>query len=195
VQIAITVAIYVILKENIADKIRITTIIIVLGLIGVAIFLNSPFLRDTYGERFLAIFNEDIEDSSRDNRDLLRLNAFAAFLNRPIFGNGVNYSAVTNGAVLGIRVYSHCNYVEMLCNYGIVGFILYYAMYAYMIIRAFAMRQSMYAKMVLSCIIPLIIIEYGQVTYYVRVGVFPIMVLFLLARYGIKQRKENEGQN
>ena len=50
--------------------------------------------------------------------------------------------------------------------------------------------MDLYAKMTLACLIPLIIIEYGQVTYYVKVGAIPIIMLFLTARYAIGSEED-----
>ncbi len=192
IEIALTIAVFLILKDDLKDKVRITVLLVVLGIFGLVLFLNIPFLRETYGERLLAIFDDSIEDSSRDNRTLLRLNAFSAFLKRPWFGNGAGYAAVTNKAKIGINAYSHCNYIELLCNYGIVGFFLYYIAYIHMIVKALLHRMDLYAKMTLTCLIPLIVIEYGQVTYYIKVGAVPIIMLFLTARYAIGQDEKEE---
>lgn len=192
IEIALTVFIYILLKENTREKVRVIVLLSLLGIIGLICFFNIPFLKETYGERMLAIFDDSIEDSSRDYRDLLRINAFNAFLNRPWIGNGVDYASYINAKNIGIGLYSHCNYVELLCNYGIIGFCLYYSMYFFMIVKSLLIRMNIYSKMVLTCLIPLIVIEYGQITYYIKIGTIPIMILFIIARYGI-YNKVTEG--
>lgn len=192
IQIVLTVAIYIVLKENVREKIRMIAILAIIGIIGLICFMNIPFLQETYGNRLLAIFDDSIEDSSRDNRTIMRMNALGAFLKRPIFGNGVAYTNVINKKVLGVSVYSHNNFLELLCNYGIVGFLLYYSMYFYSILKSYTKKMDVYAKMVLTCLIPLMVIEYGQITYYVKIGVIPMMVLFLTARYCVATEQECE---
>lgn len=49
--------------------------------------------------------------------------AFDMWLQNPIFGGGTNYFQANTVTIYN---YSHCNVTELLCSYGIVGFIIYY---------------------------------------------------------------------
>lgn len=52
------------------------------------------------------------------------------WMNKPILGYGFGcYSALYYQAV-GVDTYSHCNFIEILVSGGIVGFVLYYGIYA-----------------------------------------------------------------
>ena len=94
-----------------------------------AIF-NIPYLYNILGIRIESMFltwrygtATAIYSYSTDMRDVLIKEGFNFFTEHPIFGGGYNYFYSRTSTHYD---YSHCNYIEMLCNFGMVGTVLYY---------------------------------------------------------------------
>lgn len=187
IQAALVVCIFILLQDNSRKRWK----YIWLGIVAIAIiafaFVSSPYLQETYGERLLAIFDDSIDDSSKNHRDSFRLLAYSYWLKNPVWGNGADYFKVINYKYNGIMVYSHCNYAELLCNYGIVGFVLYYVNYLLAILKSLKNKRNLYSKICLSTIIPMIVIEYGQVNYYIACGVYAWIIALILAHNGNRE--------
>lgn len=187
IQMALTIALIMLLQGDFKQKIRIAMVIILITGVGTVIFLNNDFLQNVYGARLLAIFDDSIADGSKEVRDLFRKWAFEAFLDRPLVGNGAGYAAVLIGDKYGAEVYSHCNYTELLCNYGIIGFCLYYSNYLVVMIKSYITgvinKKGNLAKMVIVVLVSVLVIEYGQITYWLTVGIMPLYVVFLTGMY------------
>lgn len=64
----------------------------------------------------------------------------------------------------GFDTYSHNNYVEVLSNYGIVGFCLYYAFYLYLFIRGWKLRKSCLPRIGFLIIVMFFILGWGFVS-------------------------------
>lgn len=66
--------------------------------------------------------------------------------------------------------YAHNNFVEILVNFGIVGFLLFYWLYAVIILVGLRKMSSMVPTqaMLLALLVTLLLMEYGQVDYYNR---------------------------
>ena len=191
IQTVFIIAMVVLLQNELQKKIRlISGIVVLLSILGV-IFMNSPFLQETYGARLLAVFDDSIADGSRDFRKLYRIWAILGFLERPIIGHGSGYTAVLINKFTGDSVYSHCNYTEMLCNYGLIGFTLNYLIYIRSVIHGFKNRKNSMGRMVMIMVLSIFIIEYGQVTYVIMSGILPLYILFLAGMYGVEALELN----
>lgn len=66
--------------------------------------------------------------------------------------------------------YSHNNFVELLMNYGIVGFTLYYAFHAVLLIKLFqrATKNDIYSMFFFIYVCIQVVLGVGWVTYYKR---------------------------
>jgi len=86
------------------------------------------------------------------------------FWESPLFGRGTGRSYELFGT------YSHNNFVELLMNYGIVGFCLYYIPYIPLLVRLFklACRQDIYATFFFVYISMQLALGVGVVSYYSR---------------------------
>ncbi len=182
IQVVMSFGLFVLLQGNLKDKVKYLKIIIVIVILFIIAYINIPWVRETFGQRMLAVFDSSIEDSSKENRTLFRMLAFFTFLEHPIWGIGCDGFCMVNEAVTGMPLYSHCNYTELLCDYGIVGFLLYYLNYIIGLVRSFINKSDNIAKCVIYTLIPIIVIEYGQIDYYMTAGALAIFVTLMMAR-------------
>lgn len=153
---------------------------IVALLVGIIIYLvfNVPFLYEVMGERLETMINGfltyDIdsttssEGSASDNIRLAMLfKGWLWFLEKPILGNGIgNFQTLFGEINNGKEFYAHNNYIELLVDTGIIGALLYYWIYIYVIRKSF-IRGSRYDLAVASFFIVLMIAEFGHVSYLV----------------------------
>lgn len=191
IQVALVMAIYGLFEGNLRDKIKYIRVILILAIIGVVVFMNNPWLQDKFGERFLAIFDDSIEDSSKDNRDMFAVIAWLSFLDKPIFGNGYDGFAVINQSITGTKVYSHSNYLELLCDYGLVGTLIYYFNYFKAIVLSFKYKKDPLAKLIVYSVIPAMIIEYGQIVYAQPIAMAAYVLLFIGAAVVAREATNN----
>lgn len=77
----------------------------------------------TINKRFQSYISGNLNKSDVGRKEMIRF-GIDLFKQRPVFGYGLNnYRHFYNG------YYSHNNFVELLACLGLVGFVLYYAMY------------------------------------------------------------------
>ncbi len=86
------------------------------------------------------------------------------FLEKPFAGNGFFSSFYYFNA------YTHCNYVELLMNNGILGFAVYYLMRLLILSKAIACRRKndILAAMMIMIGVGILFCDIGVVTYYNR---------------------------
>lgn len=83
------------------------------------------------------------------------------FLN-PFFGGGHNFFALQSG----IGVYSHCSPLEIICNYGLVGFFSYYSMHIFLLIKTIKQkRKSNYHFFSIVLLMNTIFCDFISITY------------------------------
>ncbi len=149
--------------------------IIVVVAVIVAIFyaiMNNPDLYRFIGRRFetmIGYIMQTENDGSMYLRELFIDYAKQFFLEHPLIGNGeYSFSNMLN-EYRGIRAYAHNNFYEVLVDFGLVGFLMYYGMYAYIVAKLInpVFRQGNdKAKLILSIMLVILLCEYGIVLYY-----------------------------
>lgn len=148
----------------------------VLIFLGYWLIMNVSSLYNSVGYRFETMLNGLFGTGEVDASTATRLNlveyGLAWFRDEPWLGHGgdnfralmeIYYSRQT-------AVYSHNNFIEVLVNFGAIGFILFYWVYA-LIIGKGLYRSSTFQPlqtMVLSLTVVLLVVEYGFVDYYSR---------------------------
>ena len=140
-----------------------------------------------YGQDLLAIRRVmDYDDSSYETRAQMIQQGIDLWLKSPIFGNGLD----SFRSLSGQDTYSHNNYVELLCGLGLVGTLLFYAIYVNVVIRAARARPVLkYYSWVF--ILMLLLADIGYVSYKSKQSIMILMVLTALAtsRYALKQHR------
>lgn len=152
-----------------ATRIKYIVIGVLLIFAMIMIVINIPLFSD-YKERFIVLFetlsgNVTKKSTSDLNRIKLITRGLERFTEKIMFGGGICYAAKIFGA------YAHNNYVEMLVNFGITGFVIYYWGYVTNFVNLFKLKgeENLNAKtlfLVIMCAI--VVIDIGVVTYYDR---------------------------
>ena len=103
--------------------------------------MNVEPLYEVLGKRLesliINLFGGDASEGSFDARaEMIKL-GWRWFLERPIFGYGLNNFRTLYEQAAGVSTYSHNNFIEILVSGGLVGFILYYFIYGYVFVKLF----------------------------------------------------------
>jgi len=127
---------------------------------------NVPFLYDHIGYRFEGLIETisgtGSEGSAQARQGMIDI-GLNAFIQKPLFGYGLNGFSQVYGEITGISVYSHNNYVELLVNTGLVGFVLYYGYIVWILFRRCgANKESALFKAVLAA---LLVADVGLISY------------------------------
>lgn len=126
--------------------------------IGAFAVMNHPILYQIAGHRIETMIDtfqhgSDFKtDSSLEGREQLKINAMIIWEKNPVLGAGVNCFWVLSPFTVG-RATSHCGFTEILCSFGIVGFILYYWPFVLVVFR---LRKMQYAISRVSSLILLV---------------------------------------
>lgn len=176
-------------KASAGKKIAVFLIVIALLVVIYHLVTTLPMF-STISERFEKLFGGFFGEGTSYETDMTRekyiTEGLQAFYESPIFGNGTGHSYALFGT------YSHNNFVELLMNYGIVGFCLYYIPYAVLIVKLFklVLKKDVIAMYFLAYTIMQMVLAIGWITYYDR----PTQIVTALA-FGylfIKKREESE---
>lgn len=153
------------------------------------IFISLKMLQDvalfsTINERMeglvALVTGEGVVDSSSNKRALYIQEGIDQWYKTPILGLGMANSYLFNSS----QTYTHNNYIELLSCGGIVGFLLFYSIYFYLIRNIWKYRNLDKTRaMVMLLIIGITLVtDYGSVSYYSKSTYFTLMVMFLYVR-------------
>lgn len=169
---------------------------LVISVIAVATFFvvwKIPALYDAIGSRIDglidSLFGRGIGEFSANRRlDIIDL-GWKAFLQKPIFGYGIDgFKRAT-----GLSYYAHNTYIEILCDFGIVGFIAYYSIFVVAIKQVTkALRETAdpIYRFLLAALVAVLISEIGTVDYNVWSNqVFLVLAFITTQREFIRNNK------
>lgn len=178
-------------KENIGKKLMMYIAIIAVLVVAFNIVRSLPMF-STIIERFELLFegffSENPSYQTDETRKEMISTGFSAFTDKPIFGNGTGHSYKL------FQTYSHNNFIELLMNYGMVGFALYYTIYAVIIVKLFkrARVKDPLAIYFLVYICVQVLLGVGAVSYYGRTTQVVVAMAFGYLTGINKQQKGNE---
>lgn len=177
-----------IMQRMAKNKVMANTLIV--GAIFLSIFLvfETPQLYQVLGSR--------IEDAlfqlfgvgpghyswSTDARGGMIAEGLGAFFDYPLFGGGEKYFASVSSFGYG---YSHCNYVELLCNYGLMGLIAFYAPILWALWKVIACNGIARGLkcLAVAVVIVFLVADWSTVTYSsIIMAYFPALFVFALSR-------------
>lgn len=155
--------------KNLFALIKILLLLLILYLV----VMNVPILYDMIGHRFEALqmmlLNET--QGSEVNSDNIRISmieiGLEGWLASPLWGHGVDTFKYYNRETLGYFYYAHNNYVELLYDFGVLGFFLYYGFQAKILRKLFKGRQVNRSFRVLGMALGVMILVYdmGGISY------------------------------
>lgn len=160
-------------RKRIEKKMMFLLIMSILSLIILTAILNNKYLYKTIGYRIesgiSSIINDSKEDSSLDERNSFKKLAFELFKERPVFGWGIHGFAMknytTHGNILYYLLYSHDGFLEILSCYGLIGFILYYWIFVYIIYNYKKMLYDDTSIFLFSYIIVILLMELYSISF------------------------------
>ena len=161
---------------------RNTIIIVIVFFLLYQIVMKVPAVYETIGYRFegfFAMFSDQYEfDSSTLKRNLMIERGFEKWLDSPLWGHGFDSFKYFNASsVTGHLYYSHNNYVELLYNQGVVGFVTYYGFYVYMFIMQRRLKNSLEKGFIIGTLGSVLAFECFGITY----SVLPIQIMICIA--------------
>ena len=125
--------------------------------VGYAV-MNNPVLYGIVGKRIDSTFDtikygvDKRNDASLEQRSNMKKEALKLWRSAPVLGYGVNsfceLSPVTNH-----RASSHCGFTEILCSFGIVGFILFFKPFINPLKSLLFGRKNIASIMLLFCLV------------------------------------------
>lgn len=188
--------------DGLSKRVQRALFVALIIFVSLYILKNNNELNRVLGSRFALMFNflkGKGDDGSTAERLFLMKYSFGLFLRNPIIGWGVNGVA---GQLLKSGVhrvsYSHCNYTELLANYGIIGFSLYYSNYIMAIVtwerakKKYGISAELVneAKIGISIILSMIVLEFTVVAYTeLSIQTLIIFAIMLLVKV---DRNQNE---
>ena len=149
---------------------------------------NIPWLYDIIGYRFDGFFGflsgtRESNVSSDDLRIDMIKNGLIGWTERPLFGHGLDSFKFFNRRTTGHMFYSHNNYVELLYDFGLVGFTLYY----YFIYKTFDKLRTLpeeyskYSVLGIGIILELLLFDFGGVSYYMNGNMIMLCIVSQIA--------------
>lgn len=158
------------------NKWIIMTGLVIIGVMAVYnLVMVIPELYNVLGYR-LEILEQGLagnttRGSGTEVRLMMLTDGLKVFYANPILGVGMNNFRNVFGDMYGVFKYSHSNHIEILADFGLVGFVLYYSGFIYLGVKG--MRNFFYKKQIepiqvltICTILILIISGFGTVYYY-----------------------------
>lgn len=184
------IPLYIVLKSSKWKKIRNIVLICSLIIVFAYVVTENEALYEIVGKRIINLFlslagSTNYTDGSITERAMMRRVAEQLTIQKPILGWGANYFAsyFKSYSIWGRYAYCHCNYLELLVSYGIVGAVLYYLPYAFIISKNIGGIKNHNRDAIFNIVFfsVLFVMEYGFVSYYEPLfGLFKLLAVLLL---------------
>lgn len=166
--------------------------VLIIGIIYYVV-TNVPEFYNIIGQRIEYFYNAIMGNTMLDDSDIMRKmlinQGWEMFMQRPLLGYGID-----NFQYFAFGTYSHNNYLELLTGVGLIGTILYYSIYFYLLywLYKYAKDGHAMAVILLSIIVALMFIEFGQVDYMLKPVYFILAISY--AYISIKRNGTNSKQ-
>lgn len=163
------------------NKLSITRILIICVFVFFLYFVifEISVFAEIIGVRIISFIdfvgNDGTIDTSIDTRYLMIRRGWELFLDKPLFGYGLN----TYRHISGFNTYSHNNFIELLVGVGLIGTILYYFSMLFAIANLIKIHKKdrPLVATVLSIIVGFMFVAtIGRVFYYMKIFT---MIMFI----------------
>ena len=197
----IVVTIWFMLSKQLKTRNKIYSVILTFALIYACFYAaqNVEFINVAIGDRFEGIYAILLGQESTVSGDDVRLKMIDAglsgWVNSPLIGHGVDSFKYLNQNITGHFYYSHNNFVEVLYNFGILGFILYYGFIARLMYRIIKIPKcnkliTSFRSLAIGLIIVFLIRDIGGISYYSTLPQFLLCISFVI--YLLLKKYQNE---
>ena len=157
-------------------------IVVGIFLIILIVMFNMPFLT-TVRDKFIRIFWTFFTDSTRVDTSTIErvtwLNYGFYLGNKHLFTGLGPYGY---GIFSGVGTYTHSNFSEVWCDFGLPGFVLFYSSMIICVIKAFT-NNAKNKSLILSIFIYYLLVSLSNVFYYTKFYYFNIAFMYYLAFY------------
>ena len=159
--------------------------------------MHIPFLYNSVGWRFESFFALMRGGEGRIESDILRQVmidiGMEGFMESPLVGYGLDSFKYYNQSITGRFYYAHNNYVELLYDLGLVGFVLYYAFILYSSVKLLQLPKIMHPYKVLGIglILEILVFDIGGVSYYTMM--MQLLLCMACMVYGLAKKQATGG--
>lgn len=155
--------------------------------IGYKYIMTNESLYQTIGRRIESMINVALyggsEASSIDLRERYMALAWTFIKNNPIMGTGLG----NFGSKSGLGIYCHCDYLEVMCSYGIPIALLYYFPVTTLLFRGVTVKHK--TTIDYSCIIICCVLLISFVTMVMYISAYTqIIIAIIYAYFGSRSR-------
>ena len=194
--LAVVAAIILLNTIGLKDKRKVILVVAAMGVLlalGYYFIMTNDVLYETIGRRvetmFDVLFHGGSEAKSIDLRERYMSVAWRLIKQHPVFGIGLGaYHYVS-----GMGVYSHCDYTEVACSYGLLGALIYFLPQLVLIVRL-AMRKRRTDKDNLFLILLVVLlITYITMVMYTSAYV-QILIAMAMAHYDLSLPVRQDNQ-
>lgn len=135
-------------------------------LLAISLVIELPIFA-TLTERLSGVLGEAQPDYSTAVRQEMIAVGLDQFSRTPLLGIGMGASGLLTAARFNDDTYLHNNFVELLATLGSIGLLLYYALYAHILIRLAPRVRARDATAIIVAVILLLQLpmDYGAVSY------------------------------
>ena len=142
---------------------------VVVGIVIYYFSMENEALYNTFGYRIEAYYNyleSGSGDGSAEERSKMVEYGIKYFSDSPIVGWGADSFIYLFTQDYGVKLYSHNNCVELLCNVGLIGFFIYYFIYIRLIFEFNSKYRYKYYDFFYPGIITLLVLDYWTISYF-----------------------------
>lgn len=173
-------------------KHKLIYILVVVGMIVTGILLiNLPFfstLRARLLKSIETIFGTaDRVDTSTLERIIMIDYGFYLGSKRLFFGYGTNGFAMASG----IGAYAHSNFAEVFCDFGLIGFVVFYSPLIIFLINALFRRKTD-KSFVITFVTYYLIVSFTNVLYYKKIYYLVLALLFYFTFIEYRELKQSK---
>lgn len=180
-------------QKSIKQKLKLLIAIIISLLLMYGIYylcMNNEMLYNLIGYRInrLILFfsGDDSADSSAWARQYLSITSWDLFKQNPFFGIGLGNFIYHNN----LGYYAHNNYLELLCDLGLIGTVAFYWIYIFLIFKLITIPDYWsdgLAQLILSLLLINLVMDFGTITYYRFY--FDIIICLALSYVNLRSKK------
>jgi len=181
-------------RGSFKGNLKTITIFILIIFLSHYLLFDIPIFYEIAGSRIentlKFIRNEEINERSISTRNYMIRFGFDMFKERPLIGYGIDNFRVLLEKSINMKTYAHNNYIELLVDVGILGVIIYYAIYVQAVLYLKKIKDDVGLKYIfLTLFFCLFIIDLASVNYYIKHTYFIFAMSSVLIKLNEKEYK------